>query len=528
MLTPVRTLPILLLSACALSGEPSGSTEQALGGNASVSLQSANASISQTAATSWSLTKTGSVDTSSQTITWQVTATQGSTVGGQLHLTGTLNVTNTGSGPATIGNILANLQTRSGSSWVTRSSDVNDATSGDAATTAHIYSQASSEGRSAFSENAASGPLQFTDAHTNTLFSLVPEVSIQPGATVPLRFDATFDNNVLHLANGTPVRVEVIVSFGNHGPHGAAGANIDINGNGTIDADEAYVRSVPARLGLNVPAQTGTTGTPTLSDALADITSTGTVALSNASFNLGATTGTVSIHYDPGTGGGDITNCAHLTGGGGLNLQACNTQSVTGTGGGGGCTDGAPGCGWNAGDLTTYSQVTWPTDTTARGIAINNFNTVYAPTFGVMEVGIPGAAGFSMRFDSGTATLLYVPASGTPAALTADLLDPTTSASGVFGGDVVALELNVDFSGYTAGTSGLLFGSLTVCGLATTALDGLTVSQVLADANVALGGGSTAASIADLDALAQNLNASFLSSTPSSWAQTHLVNGSCP
>jgi len=67
-----------------------------------------------------------------------------------------------------------------------------------------------------------------------------------------------------------------------------------------------------------------------------------------------------------------------------------------------------------------------------------------------------------------------------------------------------------------------------VCGLVTTALNGLVVSQVLADANVALGGGTTVASIADLDALAQNLNTSFLSSTPSTFAQQHLVHGSCP
>lgn len=177
---------------------------------------------------------------------------------------------------------------------------------------------------------------------------------------------------------------------------------------------------------------------------------------------------------------------------------------------------------WQSGDLTTYSQVTWPDDSAARAIVINNFNTVYASSFGVMEVGIPGTAGFSMRFDSGIATLVYLPVNGPSAALDADLFDPTTSASGGFGGDVVALQLNVDFSSYTAGTSGLRFGDLLVSGLATTALNGLTVRQVLADANIALGGGTTVASIADLDALAQNLNASFLSSMPSVFVQEHL------
>ena len=52
--------------------------------------------------------------------------------------------------------------------------------------------------------------------------------------------------------------------------------------------------------------------------------------------------------------------------------------------------------------------------------------------------------------------IVPVPAGGTPAALTADLLNPATSSSGVFGGQVLALRLNVDFSaaGVTIGTLG--------------------------------------------------------------------------
>jgi hypothetical protein len=528
MMTAVRTLPILLVAACTFGGDSASTTEQAIGGNASVSLHSASASISQTAATSWTLSKTGSVDTSAQTVTWQITATQGSTVGGQLHFKGRLNVTNTGSGPATIGNILVNLQTRSGHSWTTVSSDVNDATSGDAATAAHIYSQASSENSSEFSENAASGPLQFTDAHTNTLFSLVPEVSIPAGGTVPLLFDATFDNTALHLATGTPVRAEVIVSFGNHGPHGAAGANIDINGNGVIDADEAYVRSVPARLGLTVPAQTGTTGTPTLSDALADITSTGTVTLGSASFNLGATSGTVSIHYAPGTDGGDITNCAHLTGGGGLNLQACNTQSVTGTGTGG-CTDGQPGCGWSDGDLTTYPQGLWDTNPSAVAILANGWLTVYPGS--VVEIGIPGAAGFSIRFTDPSFIHDYLPAVGVYAALTGDLINPTTSSSGALGADVLSLQLNVDFSdhGLMPATTSYHLGDLFVCGATDVpAASGMTVRDILALANSELGGGAQTLSYADLDTIVTDINGAFAAGTVGSFAQAHLAAGGCP
>ena len=57
-----------------------------------------------------------------------------------------------------------------------------------------------------------------------------------------LLYTASFNNTVLGLAAGAQVRVEVIVSFGNAGPRGGSGAsakNIDINGNGLPDTDEA-------------------------------------------------------------------------------------------------------------------------------------------------------------------------------------------------------------------------------------------------------------------------------------------------
>src|SRR5207244_3528611 len=100
---------------------------------------------------------------------------------------------------ATIGNIVVNLQTKSGSNWVGKSADVADATNDDAATVAHVDAHASSEGKSTFTENTASGSLKFMDANSNTVFSLVPEKTIAPGATVNLLFVASFDNRVLHL-----------------------------------------------------------------------------------------------------------------------------------------------------------------------------------------------------------------------------------------------------------------------------------------------------------------------------------------
>jgi hypothetical protein len=529
------------VSGCAFAGDPSGTFDQAATGQAAVSLVSSNAALTQTSNTSWTLTKTGAVDTAGKTVTWTITATKGSTVPGQLVVSGFMAVTNTGSKGATIGNIVVNLQTKSGSSWVSRSADVADATSGDAATTAHIDPKASSENKATFNENSASGALQFEDANSNTLFSLQPEKTIAPGATQSLLFSATFDNNVLALPVGKAVRAEVIVSFGNAGSQSPSAPNTDINGNGIIDPDETWVRSIPTRLGLTVPAQAPDNSTVTISDTPSDIATTGTVTFSGSTFNIGSTTGTVSVHYDGGTSGGTITNCAHLTGSGTMvnvggfpfpivspiNLLACDTETIGSTT----CTPGAAGCGWHDGDLTTYTQTFWSDDATASTNLGNNYNTVYASTLGVVEVGIPGAGGFSMRFSDPSFVLAYLPASGTAAALDADVLNPTTTSSGVFGGDVLALQFNIDFSdsGFLAGSAGVAFGNLTVCGLtATPGLNGLTVRQVRDQANLALGGGTASYDIPTLDPIVFNLDAAFNGGAASLFAQAHLVNGACP
>jgi hypothetical protein len=152
----------------------------------------------------------------------------------------------------------------------------------------------------------------------------------------------------------------------------------------------------------------------------------------------------------------------------------------------------------------------------------NDFYVVYPPEpTGFVEVGIPGTTGFSMKFTSPDAVMNYLPAGGKPKALTADLTDPTSSPSGVFGGQVLALQLNVDFS-----TVGILpggFGSLTLSGTGTP-FDEMMVSEILAAANLALGGGSLVDST--LNDLVSLLNQGFDNCYPSGWVQDHLTPSS--
>jgi hypothetical protein len=191
-----------------------------------------------------------------------------------------------------------------------------------------------------------------------------------------------------------------------------------------------------------------------------------------------------------------------------------------------------PSGGWQNGDLITWTQLPWGDPTYSAGSLLNDqYDFVYGWTGGLLEVGIHGTAGYSILFTSASAILAYLPGQGALGSLNADLVDPTSSASGAFGGEVTALQLNVDFTdaGFLLGASPVRFGDVTLCGFSTpAAANGMTVRSLLSVANVALGGGSTSLTITELFQIAKQLNASFEQGSPSQFAQDHLVDGACP
>lgn len=222
----------------------------------------------------------------------------------------------------------------------------------------------------------------------------------------------------------------------------------------------------------------------------------------------------VTVKYAPTANGSDSAT---------LSASAANTTgasvSLTGS------------SAWQNGDITVYNQTEWGNDdienTTPPSLLTADFNSVYTNTFGVMGVG----STFTLTFDSASALFDYLPQTGPVGVLTATANDPTDTASGGFGGDVVALKLNVDFADASLLTtnSGLKFGDLTICGLTSdTDLNAMSVRSFLALANTALGGGSHTDSIDDLETVTSNLNGAFIDGTPSTWAQDHVQPGSCP
>jgi hypothetical protein len=153
------------------------------------------------------------------------------------------------------------------------------------------------------------------------------------------------------------------------------------------------------------------------------------------------------------------------------------------------------------GEFVVWSQGEWGGDPAPGNISFSleeNFESVFAPSGGLLEVGIPGTAGFSIIFDGPDPIITYLPASGTPGPLTVDLLDPVDTASGALGGEMVTATLNITFSddNLLAHPAGIPFGDLVLQNLESVAgvgpevaaLDGMSVREVLSAANPLLGG----------------------------------------
>ena len=120
---------------------------------ASLVLGGSDAALCHANDTAWTLTKTADVvdsDDDANAVTgdqieWTVTATRGATSDDELSVVGYVEITNSGVGNATIGNIVVNLQRKVGTKWVSAAANVSDATLGDAAIKANIVAAASQE-----------------------------------------------------------------------------------------------------------------------------------------------------------------------------------------------------------------------------------------------------------------------------------------------------------------------------------------------------------------------------------------------
>jgi hypothetical protein len=594
----VAVLAVMTIGAAAASAQ-----------QASITLLNCSNALCNANNTAWDLAKTpdSQTFTGDNTITWTVKATKGATTDNFITVNGFITVKNTGTAPATIGNIVVNLQRpRTGPNtgacrnvpWVSAAADVATANDGDAATSANIVAAASSEvagcnaapqgpgnytvlsAKGTFVETPGkSGKLEFKLAD-NTVFSLTPEYTLPPNASIDLLYSATFNNTALGLAVGSNVRSEVIVTFGNSGPRGGSGSsasNIDIDGDGiTNTTDEKLVRSVPCRVTTTIPTLVNGNSTVTLSDTSDDMSVIGSnAAVSNFSTTIGAGTGSESItdttersvsvdETCTPPGSATINNEAHLDGasstvtvqGAQIGTDPVTSQPIyaqyTFTCVAGVALDNDANASVACEELPpppqnacTYTKGGYGGPGSPGQIFDANFSTVFS---GGLTIGINDGAGpkHDALWTAGAPgpanlkTYLTSAASGPNTALGADTTNATSTDGGSLPRQTAALTLNVGFDAaedLPNGNQGL--GNLQLCNLTegsaigaftltaaqAAALNGVSVSQVLAAANQALGGNglpSYVGSFGDLNQLVTALNESFDNCTASSFALAYV------
>ena len=163
------------------------------------------------------------------------------------------------------------------------------------------------------------------------------------------------------------------------------------------------------------------------------------------------------------------------------------------------------------GDFCTYTQGGW--GSVPQG---NNPGTILRDST-IFTFPVSVGTGYSMTFKTADAITAYLPAGSKPKPLTMNYENPPTTSSGVFGGQVLALQLNV-----TLDPAG--FGGLVIINTGTF-FDGMTVGDVLEAANLALGGGALPSgyTIPKLNDLVSFLNQDFDNCLPSGWAQQFLT-----
>jgi hypothetical protein len=158
--------------------------------------------------------------------------------------------------------------------------------------------------------------------------------------------------------------------------------------------------------------------------------------------------------------------------------------------------------------FTGYTQGQWgsPTQGNSPGALLaSGFDDVYPDRVFI------GAGTRRLEFTNAAAVRAFLPAGGKagtlPSGPSYPIVNPTSSKGGVFAGNVLALQLNVDFS--ASGKTRTGFGELR---LARGELAGSTVAEVLTLANQVLGTGSglpAGLSLNELNAIVASINSNF-------------------
>jgi hypothetical protein len=385
------------------------------------------------------------------------------------------------------------------------------------------------------------------DADNNdviALTDLLPIPDTEPEDVPPLVLGFSFEIDIsdLGLMEGDQLRTGVYVTFSGAGSRGGdTSCSLDANCNGVIDIDdpasenvneseEDNYRTVWERDGFQLPACEATCASVELaasllssdeaclgveaSDLLETIPATGVEGAASL-FEL---TGIVSCLF--GECEAAVAAAATLT-------CAEDQSAVTGSPAtatiSASCGSGPVMPGIQPGDFCSQTQGGWGTACAGANpgcLRDENFAAVFPNGLVVGDQGGPDQDDvYSILLTSAAAVEAFLPAGGTPAALTADLTDPLMSAGGIFAGQAVAATMSVGFdaaglrlvgqAAHQPGALGLLvYGDCVADGLL-----GMSVKDVLGLANVGLSGGDVSGAgvtLSDLSSALAMLNQEFV------------------
>jgi len=470
-------------------------------------------------------------DPDSTAMSYVVTVTEGATrrIFSQ---TQSISITNSGSAPAYIASFVLNLQRKPRKGvWTTFASAIADRRLVARTTVPTCFGN--------ITASPAVTGVVITDADSNDVIALGDVPQIAPGATKTFSVTVSFDAAALGLFAGEDLRSEILTTFEGAGPRGNSGDFVSC----TIDADgdgqATDSRTIAVRNSTSVPALTVINGTVHLADSIrvasdaliasvtdflmsgftllldgsnaftADVAATGTTG-TETSLEAVASATCNPDNVDGGTTG--VTNGATLEGDAPGYISGSPALADIGIY----CSPTAPPAGIVAGDFRTYTQGGWGAKCAGKNPGCTRdagFATALPSGLRAGDTKSDGASGgYSAQWTTAAAIDKYLPAGSTPGKLTADLLNPQSTSAGVLGGQLVAATLNVEFdrAGLLAkANTAVLLADLVYQGGGSDPLSGLTVAQILAEANGAISGLSSPYSYSQLNNALTHINENF-------------------
>jgi hypothetical protein len=161
----------------------------------------------------------------------------------------------------------------------------------------------------------------------------------------------------------------------------------------------------------------------------------------------------------------------------------------------------------------TQTQGGW--GSTPSGNNPGMYLATHFPTCFGNGITIGCGSGFTATFTSAAAIAAFLPAGGTPAALTQNHVDPLTTEAGVLAGQVLALSISVGFDECLDDFS--VCDRYTLAELVVIDVDspcyGMTVADVLAEGNKLLGGCASTHTISEINGCIDAINNNFVDGT---------------